>query len=103
MGAAMDSIVAAGSIVSGGRVKRSVVGYDVRINSFCDVEDSIVFNHVSVGRHSRVRKAIIDRHVILPEGTVIGYDLDADRQKYQVTDSGVVVVVREESMLEEPE
>jgi glucose-1-phosphate adenylyltransferase len=103
MGSAVDSIVAGGSIVSGGRVKRSVLGYDVRINSFCDVEDSIIFNHVSVGRHSRIRKAIIDRHVTLPEGTVIGYDLEQDRKKYQVTESGVVVVVREESMLEEPE
>ncbi len=103
MGIALDSIVAGGSIVSGGRVKGSVLGYDVRVNSYCDVEDSIIFNHVNVGRHSRIRKAIIDRHVSLPEGTVIGYDAEADRKKYQVTDEGVVVVVREESMLEEPE
>jgi glucose-1-phosphate adenylyltransferase len=103
MGIALDSIVAGGSIVSGGRVKGSVLGYDVRVNSYCDVEDSIIFNHVNVGRHSRIRKAIIDRHVSLPEGTVIGYDDEADRKKYQVTDEGVVVVVREESMLEEPE
>jgi glucose-1-phosphate adenylyltransferase len=103
MGVALDSIVAGGSIVSGGRVKGSVLGYDVRVNSYCDVEDSIIFNHVNVGRHSRIRKAIIDRHVSLPEGTVIGYDAEADRKKYQITDEGVVVVVREESMLEEPE
>jgi glucose-1-phosphate adenylyltransferase len=103
MGVALDSIVAGGSIVSGGRVKGSVLGYDVRVNSYCDVEDSIIFNHVNVGRHSRIRKAIIDRHVSLPEGTVIGYDAEADRKKYQITDDGVVVVVREESMLEEPE
>jgi glucose-1-phosphate adenylyltransferase len=103
MGVALDSIVAGGSIVSGGRVKGSVLGYDVRVNSYCDVEDSIIFNHVNVGRHSRIRKAIIDRHVSLPEGTVIGYDAEADRKKYQITDGGVVVVVREESMLEEPE
>jgi glucose-1-phosphate adenylyltransferase len=103
MGVAVDSIVGGGSILSGGRVKRSVLGYDVRVNSYCEVENSIVFNHVSVGRHSRIRNAIIDRHVILPERTQIGYDLDADRSRYQVTDSGIVVVVREESMLEEPE
>jgi glucose-1-phosphate adenylyltransferase len=102
-GAALDSIVAGGSIISGGRVKGSVVGYDVRVNSYCDVEDSIIYNHVNIGRHSRIRRAIIDRHVKLPEGTVIGYDLDADRQRFHVTDSGVVVVVRQESMLEEPE
>jgi glucose-1-phosphate adenylyltransferase len=102
-GEALDSIVAGGSIVSGGRVKGSVLGYDVRVNSYCDVEDSIIFNHVNVGRRSRVRRAIIDRHVQLAEGTVIGYDLEADKQRYQVTESGVVIVVRQESMLEEPE
>jgi glucose-1-phosphate adenylyltransferase len=84
-------------------VKGSVLGYDVRVNSYCDVEDSIIFNHVNVGRRTRVRRAIIDRHVQLAEGTVIGYDLEADKQRYQVTESGVVIVVRQESMLEEPE
>ena len=103
MGAALDSIVGGGSIVSGGRVKRSVLGYDVRINSYCEIENSIVFNHVNIGRYSRIRNAIIDRHVVLPEHTEIGYDLEADRQRYQVTESGIVIVVREESMLEEPE
>jgi glucose-1-phosphate adenylyltransferase len=67
------------------------------------VEDSIIFNHVNVGRHCRIRRAIIDRHVNLLEGTTIGYDTEADRAQYSVTDSGVVVVVRPESMLEEPE
>ena len=63
MGAALDSIVGGGSIISGGRVKRSVLGYDVRVNSYCEVENSIIFNHVNIGRHSRIRNAIIDRHV----------------------------------------
>jgi glucose-1-phosphate adenylyltransferase len=103
MGVALDSIVAGGSIVSGGRVKRSVLGYDVRVNSYSEVENSIIFNHVSIGRHSRIRNAIIDRHVNLPEHTEIGYDLEEDVKRYQVTENGVVVVVREESMLEEPE
>lgn len=103
MGVGLDSIVASGSIVSGGRVRRSVLGYDVRVNSYCEVDNSIFFNHVVIGRHSRVRNAIIDRHVNLPERTEIGYDLEADRKRYHVTDAGVVVVVREESMLEEPE
>jgi glucose-1-phosphate adenylyltransferase len=58
---------------------------------------------VNIGRHSRIRNAIIDRHVILPEHTEIGYDLEADRSRYHVSDKGVVIVVREESMLEEPE
>jgi glucose-1-phosphate adenylyltransferase len=103
MGVALDSLVAGGSVVSGGRVLRSVLGYDVRVNSFSEVEDSILYNHVNVGRHSRIRRAIIDRHVDLPEGTTIGYDLESDRRQYHVSENGIVVVVREESMLEEPE
>ncbi len=102
-GTAIDSIVAGGSIISGGRVEGSVVGLDVRVNSYCEVEDSIIFNHVSIGRHSRVRRAIIDRHVNLPEGTVIGEDAEADRARYHVSQGGVTVVVRDESMIEEPE
>jgi glucose-1-phosphate adenylyltransferase len=73
------------------------------VNSYCDVKDSIIYNHVNIGRHSRIRNAIIDRHVNLPEHTEIGYDLVADKQRYYVSENGVVVVVREESMLEEPE
>lgn len=103
MGVALDSIVCPGCIVSGGRVRNSVLGYDVRVNSFCEIERSIIYNHVNIGRHSRIRNAIIDRHVELPERTVIGYDLDDDRKRYHVTESGIVVVVRDESMLEEPE
>lgn len=103
MGFAVDSIVSPGSIVSGGRVRNSILGYDVRVNSYCDVDSTLVFNHVNIGRHSRIRRAIIDRHVTLPERTEIGYDIEADRRRFHVTDSGVVVVVRDESLLEEPE
>jgi glucose-1-phosphate adenylyltransferase len=103
MGVALDSIVAGGSIVSGGRVEKSVLGYDVRVNSYSEVEQSIIFNHVNIGRHCRIRRAIIDRHVNLPEGTVIGHDLEADRARYYVSENGVVVVVRPESLIEEPE
>jgi len=103
MGVAIDSIVSGGSVISGGRVIRSVVGYDVRVNSYSDVQDTIIFNHVNIGRRCRIRRAIIDRHVNLPEGTVIGYDDEADRARYSVSENGVVVVVRAESMIEEPE
>ncbi|MCL6481007.1 MAG: glucose-1-phosphate adenylyltransferase, partial [Firmicutes bacterium] len=103
MGVATDSIVAGGSIISGGRVNRSVLGYDVRVNSYSQIEDSIIFNHVNVGRYARIRRAIIDRHVNIPEHTEIGYDPKADAERYFVSEQGVVVVVRKESMLEEPE
>jgi glucose-1-phosphate adenylyltransferase len=75
----------------------------VRVNSYTDVDSSILFPHVSIGRHSRIRRAIIDRHVTLPEHTEIGYNLDADRQRHHVTDTGIVVVVPEQRMFEEPE
>jgi glucose-1-phosphate adenylyltransferase len=102
-GVALDSIVAGGSILSGGRVQNSVIGYDVRVNSYCEINNSIIYNHVNVGRHSRIKRAIIDRHVNLPEHTEIGYDLEADRRRFHVTPSGIVVVVRQESLIEEPE
>ncbi len=103
MGVALDSIVAGGSVISGGRVQKSVIGNNVRVNSYSEVSDSIIYNHVNIGRHSRIRRAIIDRHVSLPERTEIGYDLEADRRRFHVSDSGIVVVVRQESLIEEPE
>ena len=102
-GAAVDSIVAGGSILSGGTAKNCVIGYDVRVNSYCEVSESVLYNHVNIGRHSKIRRAIIDRHVNLPERTEIGYDIEADRRRFHVTDSGIVVVVRQESLIEEPE
>ncbi len=103
MGIAVDSLVSSGSIISGGRVTRSIISPNVRVNSYTDIEGSILFSHVNVGRYSRIRRAIIDRHINLPEHTEIGYDLKEDRKKYHVTDSGLVVVVPEQRMYEEPE
>jgi glucose-1-phosphate adenylyltransferase len=102
-GSALDSIVGSGSIISGGRVSKSVLGLDVRVNSYSEIDRCIIFNHVNIGRRCRIRNAIIDRHCNLPAGTVIGYDLEADRARFSVTDKGVVVVVRPESITEEPE
>ena len=93
MGVAVDSIVAAGSIVSGGRVVRSVLSTGVRVNSYCEVEYSILMPNVKIGRNSRIRRAIIDTGVEVPESSLIGYDEEADRARgYTVTDSGIVVV-----------
>jgi glucose-1-phosphate adenylyltransferase len=103
MGVALDSIVAGGSVISGGKVTRCVVGNNVRVNSYTDVSDCILYNHVNIGRHSKIRHAIIDRHVNLPEHTEIGYDLEEDKKRFHVTPSGIVVVVRQESLIEEPE
>jgi len=85
--------VSAGVIVSGGRVLQSVLSPAVRVNSYCEVEYSILMPRVEIGRYSRIRRAIINTGVKIPESSVIGFDLDADRAKgYTVTDCGIVVV-----------
>jgi glucose-1-phosphate adenylyltransferase len=101
-GTALDSIVSSGCIISGGLVKNSVLSPDVRVNSYTEVDASILFSHVNVGRHCRIRRAIIDRDVHIPEGTTIGYDAEADRQRYFVTDTGITVVTRDYSLFENP-
>jgi glucose-1-phosphate adenylyltransferase len=93
MGVAVDSIVSAGCIVSGGRVMHSVLSPGVRVNSYCEVEYSILMPDVEIGRYSRVRRAILNTGVKLPESSSIGFDLDADRARgYTVTECGIVVV-----------
>jgi glucose-1-phosphate adenylyltransferase len=101
-GTALDSLVSSGCIVSGGFVRNSVLSPNVRVNSYAEVESSILFSHVDVGRHCRIRRAIIDRDVHIPEGTVIGYDTESDRQKFFVTESGITVVTRDYSLFESP-
>ncbi len=92
-GVAMDSIVSAGCIISGGRVVRSVISPGVRINSFCEVEYSILMPNVKIGRNARVRRAIINTDVTIPDSAVIGFDPQADRDRgYTVTDAGITVV-----------
>src|SRR5919107_3744011 len=79
-GQALDSIISAGCIVSGSRINGSVLCPNVRVHSFCDIEPSILMPGVRVGRHARVRRAIIDRDVLIPRGAVIGYDAVEDRR-----------------------
>jgi glucose-1-phosphate adenylyltransferase len=93
MGVAVDSIVSAGCIVSGGRVVHSVLSPGVRVNSYSEVDSSILMANCQIGRHSRIRKAIIPANAVIPEFSVIGHYPDQDRAKgYTITESGVVVV-----------
>jgi glucose-1-phosphate adenylyltransferase len=101
-GMAINSVISAGCIISGAVVRNSVLSQDVRVNSYAEVESSIIFTHVDIGRHCRIRRAIIDRDVHLPEGTVIGYDREEDRRNYFVTQSGLTVVTRDYSLYENP-
>jgi glucose-1-phosphate adenylyltransferase len=91
-GQGIDSIVSGGSILSGGIVKRSVIGRNVRVHTGAVVEDSIIFDGCDIGRRAKIRRAILDKNVRLDEDAVIGYDLDKDKQSHYVTESGIVVV-----------
>jgi glucose-1-phosphate adenylyltransferase len=91
-GQALNSIVSGGAILSGGLVRGSVIGRGVRIHSNAYVEDSVIFDNCDVGRRARVRRAILDKNVRLPEDATVGYNLERDRELYHVTDSGIVVI-----------
>ncbi len=91
MGIATDALVSEGCIISGGRIDRTVCSPSVRVNSFAHVEEAVLLDGVDVGRHARIRRAIIDKHVHVPAGTEIGYDPEADARRFNVVD-GIVVV-----------
>jgi glucose-1-phosphate adenylyltransferase len=92
MGVALDSIVCGGCIISGGRVQNSLLSPNVVVHDHADVRESIVMENVTIGAHSRIRRAIIDKDVVIPPKTEIGYDPEADRSRFTVTESGLVVI-----------
>ena len=92
LGIALDSIVSHGCIISGGRVRNSVLSPNVRINSYAEVSESVVMENVEIGRRCRIRRAIIDKDVKIPPGTVIGYDPAADSKRFHVSPGGIVVI-----------
>ena len=94
-GIVTNSIIAGGTIVSGARVERSILGSDVRVNSYCRVTDSILMEGVNVGRYAELHNTIVDKHVKIPEGMIIGRDLERDRTLFTVTESGTVVIPRQ--------
>jgi glucose-1-phosphate adenylyltransferase len=92
VGQATDSIVCEGCILSGGRVARCVLSPNVRVNSYAEVTDSILFEGVRVGRHAHIKNAIIDKNVDIPQGVRIGFDAEEDRKRFFVSPKGIVVV-----------
>ena len=94
IGQAHDSIVGAGTIVSGGHVDRCIVFHNVRVNSFSQVQESVLFPGVDVGRGARLSRCIIDKGVRVPPGEVIGEDPEADRRRFTVSEGGIVAVGR---------
>jgi glucose-1-phosphate adenylyltransferase len=97
-GQALDSMVSGGVIVSGGTVRRSVLSPGVRVHSYARVEDSVLMDNVTIARNAVVRKAIIDKNVVIPEGAKIGVDTELDRARFTVSDNGVVVIGKNEKV-----
>jgi glucose-1-phosphate adenylyltransferase len=91
-GAAYESLIAGGAIISGGEVRRSIISANVRVDSHARVEDSILLDGVRVKEGAKIRKAIVDKYSEVPEGMAIGYDLKEDMKNFTVTESGIVVV-----------
>jgi glucose-1-phosphate adenylyltransferase len=91
-GMAVDSMISAGCVVSGSKVKHSLLSNNVRVNSYCEIEDSVLLPGVIIGRHCQIKRAVIDTDCHIPEGTIIGEDRQQDMQRFHVTPGGVVLV-----------
>jgi len=98
VGKAINSTVSEGCIVSGGVIRDSILFPGVRVNSYSEVDQSVLFEGVDVGRRAKIRRAIIDKGVEIPPDTVIGYDLDKDRERFTVSDNGIVVIPKRENL-----
>ncbi len=92
MGLATNSLVSEGCIISGGRIDRSILSPLVRINSYSQIEECIIFEGVEVGRNVRLRRCIVDKNIRIPAGEEIGYDVEKDRQRFTVTEDDIVVI-----------
>ncbi len=92
IGMALNSLVCNGCIISGGKVQSSILSPNVRINSFSEVSDSILMEGVDIGRHAKVKRAVIDKYVRVPQKMEIGFDLKKDSKRFKVTASGIVVI-----------
>jgi glucose-1-phosphate adenylyltransferase len=99
-GTSVDSIISGGAILSGGTVKNSIIGRGVRVHAGAVIEDSIIFDNCDIGRRSKVKRAILDKNVRVPEDATIGHDLERDRKNHHVTESGIVVVEGRRSKVE---
>jgi glucose-1-phosphate adenylyltransferase len=91
-GMAVDSMVSGGCIISGSVIRHSLLFSNVKVNSFCALEEAVILPDVWIGRHCRIKKAVIDKGCIIPEGTVIGENLEEDAKRFYVTENGVVLV-----------
>ncbi|MGD0819489.1 MAG: glucose-1-phosphate adenylyltransferase [Desulfomonilia bacterium] len=92
IGMVLDSIICDGAIVSGGKVERSIISPNVRVHSYSEIEDSMLMEGVEIGRNCKIRRTIIDKYVKIPPRTIIGYDPEDDKKRFDVSPGGIVVV-----------
>jgi len=98
-GSVVDSIISGGCIIEGGKVEKSVLSSNVTIRSGAEVKNSVIMESVVVGKNAKIKNAIIDKEVTIPANSKIGYDLNADRKKFRLTTSGIVMVPKKSSLL----
>ncbi|MDO8894662.1 MAG: glucose-1-phosphate adenylyltransferase [Nitrosomonas sp.] len=94
-GQALDSSVSGGCIISGATVRRSLLFSNVKVRSFSSVEDSVILPNVEIGRYARLRRVVVEKQCIIPEGLVAGYDIEEDRKRFYVTEKGITLITPE--------
>jgi glucose-1-phosphate adenylyltransferase len=94
-GMAVDSLVSGGCIISGAEVSRSLLYSNVKVHSYTSVEDSVLLPNVEVGRNVQIRRAVIDKNCIIPDGLIVGYDRIADEKRFHVSTNGITLITPE--------
>jgi glucose-1-phosphate adenylyltransferase len=94
LGMALDSIISGGCIISGSRVENCVLSPNVRVENHAKVHESVIMENVNIGERAHIRRAIIDKGVVIPPDTVIGYDAEKDRKRFTLTEEGIVVITQ---------
>ncbi len=97
-GIVVDSLIAGGCVVQGGEIIRSVLSSNVRIEDHATVSDSVLMESVVVGEYAKIKNAIIDKEVVIPAHSEIGFNLELDRKRFDVTTSGIVIVAKKTSV-----
>ena len=94
-GSAVDSLVSGGCIISGAAVARSLLYSNVKVHSFTTVEDSVLLPNVEVGRNAKIRRVVIDKNCVIPDGLVVGYDAKEDAKRFHVSEKGIALITPE--------